>query len=93
VEPEPFKDSVRINSPHYLVKLVDDDVGPTSYTFVISNYEKRNTIYYTLRAYSTLPFEMKELKEPYNKKFNKTVNIQVTINVQFKFLTIDIQIY
>jgi calpain-7 len=73
VEPEPYREGVRINSPHYLVKLIDDGKGPVSYTLVISQYEKYNSIYYTLRAYSTLPFQMSELKEPYNSKYSKSV--------------------
>jgi calpain-7 len=66
---------VRINSPHYLVKLVDDCSSPITYTLVIAQYEKNNTVYYTLRAYSTLPFKMNELKEPYNPKYTKKVNL------------------
>ena len=73
VEPAPFKEGVRINSPHYLVKLVDDEPGPINYTLVVSQYEKYKSIYYTLRVYSTNPFELSEIKEPYKSKFKKTV--------------------
>ena len=78
MEPEPYKEGIRINSPHYLVKLVDDfsNSNPLAYTMVISQYEKYNTIYYTLRAYSTQPFQINELKEPYNPKFTKKVTGQ-----------------
>ncbi len=71
MEPEPFKEGIRINSPHYLVKLVDEE--PTTYTLVISQYEKYNSIYYTLRTYSTQPFRLDELTEPYNSKYSKRV--------------------
>ena len=69
MEPEPFKEGIRINSPHYLVKLVDEE--PTTYTLVISQYEKYKSIYYTLRTYSTQPFTLDEIREPYNQKFSK----------------------
>ncbi len=73
MEPEPYKEGIRINSPHYLVKLVDEEPGPVTYTLVISQYEKYNSIYYTLRTYSTQPFQLDELKEPYNDKYFKRV--------------------
>ncbi|KAL4705929.1 hypothetical protein ACJJTC_017511 [Scirpophaga incertulas] len=63
-DPPPYIDGIRINSPHYLCKII---VGPNSsdkYTLVVSQYEKSNTIYYTLRAYSTCPFQLDKL-EPY----------------------------
>ena len=75
MEPEPYKEGIRINSPHYLVKLVDDEPGPISYTLVISQYEKYNSIYYTLRTYSTQPFQLNEIKEPYNPKYTKRVSL------------------
>jgi calpain-7 len=62
---------IRINSPHYLVKLVDDET--VTYTLVISQYEKYNSIYYTLKTYSTQQFELNEIKEPYNSKYSKRV--------------------
>lgn len=72
-EPAPIKDGVRINSPHYLVKLIDDGSGPIYYTLVLSQYEKSNTIYYSLRVYSTCEFELKELKDVYNSKYLRQV--------------------
>jgi calpain-7 len=72
-EPEPYKDGIRINSPHYLVKLTDDFKGTQQYTLVISQYEKSTTIYYTLKAYSTIQFELNELKESYNSKYKKEI--------------------
>lgn len=73
MEPEPYKEGIRINSPHYLVKLVDDEPGPVTYTLVVTQYEKYNSIYYTLRTYSTQPFQLDELKEPYVDKHFKRV--------------------
>ncbi|XP_046484160.1 calpain-7 [Neodiprion pinetum] len=70
-DPPPYIDGVRINSPHYLCKL---KLGPSSesrYTLVISQYEKTNTIYYTLRSYGTCPFTLRKIAEPY--KFEKEI--------------------
>ncbi|XP_043462564.1 calpain-7-like [Leptopilina heterotoma] len=64
-DPPPYIDGVRINSPHYLCKI---KLGPNSdnkYTLVISQYEKTNTIYYTLRAYGTCPFKLRKIADPY----------------------------
>ncbi|CAF0761328.1 unnamed protein product [Brachionus calyciflorus] len=74
MEPPPYKEGIRINSPHYLVKLVDDCSDTITYTLVICQYEKNNTIYYTLRAYSTMPFTLNEITEPYNRKYWKRIN-------------------
>jgi calpain-7 len=74
VEPEPYKEGVRINSPHYLVKLVDEcssSQAQLTYTLVVSQYEKYKSIFFTLRAYSTQPFQMSESREPYNPKYFK----------------------
>ncbi|XP_050298407.1 calpain-7-like [Anthonomus grandis grandis] len=71
-DPSPFIDGVKINSPHYLCKII---LGPTSakdYTIVVSQYEKSTTIYYTLRAYATCPFRLNEIIDPY------TVEKQIT---------------
>lgn len=64
---------MRINSPHYLVKITEDLKGPISYTLVLSQYEKSTSIYYSLRAYSTIPFELNELKDLYNSKYSKDI--------------------
>ncbi|CAK9298938.1 unnamed protein product [Gordionus sp. m RMFG-2023] len=71
-DPPPFIDGVRINSPHYLCKMVV--TPPKSYTLVISEYEKCNTIYYTLRVYSTLPFTLTKIEDPYThiKEFSNS---------------------
>ncbi|XP_022182852.1 calpain-7-like isoform X1 [Myzus persicae] len=73
-DPEPYISGTRINSPHYLCKIVINNETPSKYTLVVSQYEKMNTINYTLRAYATCPFTMKELSNSYNPKFKTTVN-------------------
>ncbi|XP_015371723.1 PREDICTED: calpain-7-like isoform X3 [Diuraphis noxia] len=73
-DPEPYISGTRINSPHYLCKIVINDKTPSKYTLVVSQYEKMNTINYTLRAYATCPFTMQELINSYNPKFKTTVN-------------------
>lgn len=66
VDPPPYIDGVRINSPHYLCKIVAKESGSClKYTLVISQYEKSQTIHYTLRAYSSAPFQLKKLVSPY----------------------------
>lgn len=71
-DPEPYIDGIRINSPHYLCKIRLDPAAPRRYTLVVSQYEKTSTIFYTLRAYSREPFELKSLD------INWTTNIQLT---------------
>ncbi|KAH7962206.1 hypothetical protein HPB52_014908 [Rhipicephalus sanguineus] len=65
VDPPPYLDGVRINSPHYLCKMVVPKGGDTRYTLVVSQYEKNNTIHYTLRAYSSCPFQLAPIGNPY----------------------------
>ncbi|GIY99462.1 calpain-7 [Caerostris extrusa] len=67
-EPEPYIDGVRINSPHYLCKIVVPQDGTTRYTLVVSQYEKSHTIYYTLRAYATCPFTLSSIPNLYKYK-------------------------
>ncbi|KAA0703511.1 Calpain-7 [Triplophysa tibetana] len=47
-DPPPFIDGIRINSPHYLTKI--KLTSPGTFTLVVSQYEKQNTINYTLRC-------------------------------------------
>ncbi|VDO03311.1 unnamed protein product [Rodentolepis nana] len=63
-DPVPMKDSVRINSPHCLIQLVQE-AGTVTYTLVVSQYEKNVTIQYTLRAYSTAPMRFSPIVDPY----------------------------
>lgn len=64
-DPPPYIDGIKINSPHYLCKIILNSSSSTNYTIVISQYEKTSTIYYTLRAYSTSPFTLKKIEDPY----------------------------
>ncbi|XP_073955964.1 calpain-7-like [Choristoneura fumiferana] len=67
-DPAPYLDGVRINSPHYLCKVVVGAESADRYTLVVSQYEKSRTIYYTLRAYATCPFSLGKLEAyPYIK--------------------------
>lgn len=72
-DPPPYKDGVRINSPHYLCKLVES--SPTEpCTLVISQYEKNNTIHYTLRVYATCEFSLTRFSDPYKSQYDKKIN-------------------
>lgn len=70
-DPAPFLDSIRINSPHYLCKIRLDPSQDRKYTLVVSQYEKTATIFYTLRAYARVPFELKAINSSW------ATNIQV----------------
>ncbi|XP_054012473.1 calpain-7-like [Hylaeus anthracinus] len=70
-DPAPYIGGVRINSPHYLCKIKLDTENNTRYTLVVSQYEKTNTIYYTLRAYGTCPFTLRKIPNLY--KYEKEV--------------------
>ncbi|KYQ58641.1 Calpain-7 [Trachymyrmex zeteki] len=73
-DPPPYIDGVRINSPHYLCKIKLGEQSDAKYTLVISQYEKTNTIYYTLRAYGTCPFILRKIPQPY--KYEKEITGQ-----------------
>lgn len=67
-DPPAYIDGTRINSPHYLCKLMVNSAGVSRYTLVISQYEKMHTIHYTLRVYSTCPFSLAKIGNPYKHK-------------------------
>ena len=69
-DPPPFMDGVRINSPHYLCKMVVQP-GTSLFTLVMSQYERNNTIHYTLRVYSSNEFKLSRIVSPYNPKYDK----------------------
>lgn len=71
-DPPPFIDGVRINSPHYLCKMVEEK-GIHSYTLIISQYEKNSSIYYTLRVYSSCEFSLTKITDPYKKEYDKKI--------------------
>ncbi|VDD94009.1 unnamed protein product, partial [Enterobius vermicularis] len=64
-DPKPIMDPIRINSPHFLCQFLVKEPGIQKYTLVVAQYEKTNTIYYTLRVYSTAEFKLKKMKVPY----------------------------
>ncbi|XP_049872970.1 calpain-7-like [Pectinophora gossypiella] len=68
-DPPPYIDGIRINSPHYLCKIIVGENSADRYTLVVSQYEKTRTIFYTLRAYATCPFALGKIQPfPYTKK-------------------------
>jgi len=67
-DPPPYIDGIRINSPHYLCKIDLGPGSPSKFTLVVSQYEKTATIYYTIKVYATLPFELKKLVDPYKHR-------------------------
>jgi calpain-7 len=54
---------IKINSPHYLLKL-DLDAGEHNLTLVVSQYEKSTTIRYSVKAFCTAPFSMRAIPPP-----------------------------
>ncbi|KAK7158016.1 hypothetical protein R3I93_009266 [Phoxinus phoxinus] len=64
-EPPPFIDGIRINSPHYLTKIKLTSPGTHTFTLVVSQYEKQNTINYTLRVYSVCKFNFSKIPTPF----------------------------
>ncbi len=67
-DPPPYIDGVRINSPHYLCKMIVTESTPRRLSLVVSQYEKSTTIYYTIRVYSTLPFALRKIGDPYKHR-------------------------
>ncbi|XP_061145473.1 calpain-7 isoform X1 [Syngnathus typhle] len=64
-EPPPYIDGIRINSPHYLTKIRLTGAGSHTFTLVVSQYEKQNTINYTLRVYSGCKFNFSKIPNPF----------------------------
>lgn len=64
-------DGVKINSPHYLCKMVE--TGSQVFTLVISQYEKTTTIHYTLRVYAQCEINFTKIIDPY--KHEKEVSV------------------
>ncbi|XP_018418260.1 PREDICTED: calpain-7 [Nanorana parkeri] len=73
-DPVPYIDGIRINSPHYLTKIPLTTAGAHTFTLVVSQYEKQNTIHYTLRVYAACKFTFSKIPTPYT--INKRVNGQ-----------------
>ncbi|XP_056141890.1 calpain-7 isoform X2 [Lampris incognitus] len=64
-DPPPYIDGIRINSPHYLTKMKLTSAGTHTFTLVVSQYEKQNTINYTLRVYSGCKFSFSKIPTPF----------------------------
>lgn len=64
-DPPPYIDGIRINSPHYLTKIKLTNSGSHTFTLVVSQYEKQNTINYTLRVYSGCKFNFTKIPNPF----------------------------
>uniref|UniRef100_A0A3B4EFF6 Calpain catalytic domain-containing protein n=1 Tax=Pygocentrus nattereri TaxID=42514 RepID=A0A3B4EFF6_PYGNA len=64
-DPPPYIDGIRINSPHYLTKIKLTSAGTHTFTLVVSQYEKQNTINYTLRVYSVCKFNFSKIPTPF----------------------------
>ncbi|KAM4689268.1 calpain-7 [Discoglossus pictus] len=73
-DPAPYIDGIRINSPHYLTKMTLNTPGTNTFTLVVSQYEKQNTIRYTLRVYAACKFNFSKIPTPYT--INKRINGQ-----------------
>ncbi|CAN2389705.1 Belongs to the peptidase C2 family [Pristimantis euphronides] len=63
-DPAPYIDGIRINSPHYLTKIPLTTPGTHTFTLVVSQYEKQNTIHYTLRVYAACKFTFSKIPTP-----------------------------
>ncbi|XP_076593932.1 calpain-7 [Chaetodon auriga] len=73
-DPPPYIDGIRINSPHYLTKMRLTSAGTHTFTLVVSQYEKQNTINYTLRVYSGCKFTFSKIPNPFTQ--SKRINGQ-----------------
>uniref|UniRef100_A0A7N6A093 Calpain catalytic domain-containing protein n=1 Tax=Anabas testudineus TaxID=64144 RepID=A0A7N6A093_ANATE len=73
-DPPPYIDGIRINSPHYLTKMRLTSAGMHTFTLVVSQYEKQNTINYTLRVYAGCKFTFSKIPNPFTH--TKRVNGQ-----------------
>ncbi|XP_041104033.1 calpain-7-like isoform X1 [Polyodon spathula] len=66
-DPPPYIDGIRINSPHYLTKMKLTTAGTHTFSLVVSQYEKQNTIHYTLRVYSGCKYSLTKIPTPYTQ--------------------------
>ncbi|KAJ7372170.1 calpain 7 [Desmophyllum pertusum] len=60
----PLLEGTKINSPFYLAKL-NAPKGTNRFTLVVSQYEKTNTIHYTIKVFSTTEFRLSAVPVPY----------------------------
>ncbi|KAK1895155.1 Calpain-7 [Dissostichus eleginoides] len=78
-DPPPYIDGIRINSPHYLTKMRLTSAGTHTFTLVVSQYEKQNTINYTLRVYTGCKFTFSKIPNPFTQ--TKRVNGQWKVSL------------
>ncbi|CAI4228878.1 unnamed protein product [Auanema sp. JU1783] len=67
-DPKPLNVGLKINSPHYLCQMIVDEPGIQKYTLVVAQYEKMNTINYSLRVYSSTRFNLNPMRSLKHKK-------------------------
>jgi len=68
-DPPPYIDGVRINSPYYLTKVIlKPGESIRKFTLVVSQFEKTSTIFFSVKAYSTLPFNLEKIKTTWRHK-------------------------
>lgn len=90
VDPKPYIDGTRINSPHYLCQMTVTEAS--SYTLVVAQYEKTTTIHYTIRVYASCPFTITKIVDNY--KHSKTVGLEWVRRVFIKrFLNLVLVLY
>ena len=59
---------VKINTPHYLSQM-EVPPGNIHYNLIVSQLmEQMSLMYYTLKVYSTVPFHLEPVKEPYTHR-------------------------
>ncbi|KAI9253001.1 hypothetical protein BY458DRAFT_522456 [Sporodiniella umbellata] len=61
----PFKEGTYVNSPHILIRF-NAPPGASEYTIVVSQHEKRRSLYFTIVAYSLAPFKLYEVPIKYS---------------------------
>lgn len=57
VSDNPFLEGTKINSPFYLAKL-NAPKGANKFTLVVSQYEKTNTIHYTIKVCASVVYDL-----------------------------------
>ncbi|KAL3313367.1 calpain 7 [Cichlidogyrus casuarinus] len=71
-DPEPLLDTQRINSPHCLLKINASSNSDSDYILMVSQYEKKNTIRYTVSVYSDSQIATCErIKDPWRQPITK----------------------
>ncbi|KAI9314987.1 hypothetical protein BX666DRAFT_1965459, partial [Dichotomocladium elegans] len=62
---DPFKEGTYVNSPHILIRF-NALPGKSHYTIVASQHEKEQSLYISLRAWSSAPFKLTEVPMKYS---------------------------